>query len=66
MNAIRKYDNFTPDNDSYMEHDFGNLNWYGDRVFWKIDYYNAEMNEWEDPTSPSCNRIMTVMLANEY
>lgn len=66
IQAIRKYDNFTPDNDPYLEHDFGSLNWYGDKVFWKIDYYNAEMNEWEDPTSPDCNRIMTVMLANEY
>ncbi len=66
MRAIREYDKFTPDNDPYFEHDFGSLNWYGDKVFWKIDYYNQELNQWEDPLSPECNRVMTVMLAEEY
>jgi len=35
-------------------------------VFWKIDYYNETLDEWEDPLLGSCRRIMTVMLAEEY
>lgn len=66
LRAIRAYDRFTPDNDPYGEHDFGGLDWYGDKVFWKIDYYNQALDQWEDPLSADCNRVMTVMLAEEY
>lgn len=66
MEAIRGYSNFNEDNDPWLEHDFGKLDWNGDKIFWKIDYYNEEMTEWEDPLSPECHRVMTVMLANEY
>ena len=66
MRAIRNYNDFNDSNDPYGEHDFGGLDWYGDKVFWKIDYYNQTLDQWEEPTSPLCNRVMTVMLAEEY
>lgn len=66
MAAIRDYDRFTEDNDPHGEHDFGSLSWFGSIVYWKIDYYNRVMGAWEDPTSQNCNRVMTVMLADEY
>jgi len=66
MRAIREYDNFTEDNDPYGEHDFGKLDWNGDKVFWKIDYYNETFDAWEDPLTAKCRRVMTVMLADEY
>jgi hypothetical protein len=66
MAAIRDYDQFTEGNDPYGEHDFGSLIWQGSKVFWKIDYYNQAMQVWEDPTSQKCQRVLTVMLADEY
>ena len=66
MQAVRMYDRFEEGNDPWGEHDFGRIDWNGDKVFWKIDYYNRALDEWEDPTSPECQRVMTVMLSNEY
>jgi len=66
LQAIREYDNFTEDNDPYGEHDFGSLVWHGDKVFWKIDYYDQALTNWEDPLSQQCRRVLTVMLAEEY
>lgn len=66
MRAVREFDDFNEGNDPYQEHDFGRIDWKGDKVFWKIDYYNETLDAWEDPLLGSCRRIMTVMLAEEY
>lgn len=66
LGAVRDYNWFTEDNDPHGEHDFGSLMWHSEKVFWKIDYYNRTLNGWEDPTSSECQRVITVMLANEY
>ena len=66
MRAIREFDDFNEDNDPYGEHDFGRLDWNGDKVFWKIDYYNKTLDGWADPLTKECQRVMTVMLADEY
>jgi hypothetical protein len=66
MQAIREFDRFTEDNDPYGEHDFGSLEWYGQKVFWKIDYYDQTLEYGEDPLSLDCRRVLTVMLASEY
>ena len=66
LQAIQEFDKFTEGNDPWHEHDFGKLDWYGDKVFWKIDYYNQTLSVWEDPESDKCQRVMTVMLAEEY
>ena len=66
LQAIKEFNTFNEDNDPWKEHDFGRLDWHGDKVFWKIDYYNETLDEWEDPLLGSCRRIMTVMLAEEY
>jgi hypothetical protein len=66
LQAVRHFDDFTPDNDPHGEHDFGAIDWHGERTFWKIDYYDQTLSRWEDPLSPDCQRILTVMLASEY
>jgi hypothetical protein len=66
LEAVRWYDDFTGDNDPYGEHDFGSLVWHGNRIFWKLDYYDKSLKGWCDPLSPSCRRILTIMLASEY
>ncbi len=64
--AIEKFDAFTADNDPHGEHDFGSIMWEGQKVFWKIDYYDQHLQYWYDPLSSACRRVMTVMLASEY
>jgi hypothetical protein len=66
VEAVRDYDDFTPDNDPYGEHDFGKLEWEGEDVLWKIDYYDTNLSQWEDPLSPECQRVLTIMFAEEY
>jgi len=64
--AVRSFDTFTEDNDPYHEHDFGSLVWKGEKIFWKFSYYDENLKYWEDPLSPKCRRILTIMLASEY
>ena len=68
MLKIRHFDNFTPDNDPYGEHDFGSFDYHGEKIFWKIDYYDKNYQYLsENPSNPEItNRVMTVMLAEEY
>lgn len=66
MRAVRVYEKFSEDNDPYGERDFGSIQWFDDKIFWKIDYYNQTLDGWADPTSSECQRVLTVMLADEY
>lgn len=66
IRAVRAFDNFSEDNDPYGEHDFGSLVWEEKQVFWKIDYYDPSFEIWCDPLHPECERVLTVMLAEEY
>ncbi len=66
VHAVCVFDTFTPGNDPYGEHDFGSIAWYGEKTFWKIDYYNQALEYWHDPLLPDCRRILTIMLASEY
>jgi len=55
-------------NDPYGEHDFGKVDFGGERYFWKIDYYDCRLCfASPDPADPSVtHRVMTVMRADEY
>ena len=66
MQAVRSFDAFSENNDPHGEHDFGTISWMGQKVFWKIDYYDEALEYWEDPLSSTCHRVLTVMLAEEY
>lgn len=68
LEAVRSFDQFTSDNDPYGEHDFGALTVLGQRVFWKIDYYDRAMQFGSpDPADPVVTtRVLTIMLAEEY
>lgn len=66
LKAIEGFDSFSEDNDPYGEHDFGSLVWEGQKIFWKIDYYDQNLEYGLDPLDPECRRVMTVMLAEEY
>lgn len=64
--AIHNFSEFNEDNDPYGEHDFGSLELEGERILWKIDYYDQSLGNWCDPLDPNCRRVMTVMLAEDY
>jgi len=66
LGRVRMYNDFNEGNDPYGEHDFGSLRWEDDKVFWKIDYYDQNMEYGADPLFHDCKRAMTVMLADEY
>jgi len=65
---IMKFDAFTKDNDPYGEHDFGTIKHDGQSIFWKIDYYDRNL-EFHSPNKSDpavTTRVMTIMLAEEY
>ena len=68
FDLVKSFNDFSEGDDPYGEHDFGAVEHNGERVFWKIDYYDPTM-QWgsADPSDPTLTvRVMTVMLANEH
>ncbi len=65
---VMTFDDFSENNDPHGEHDFGALTLDGDRVFWKIDYYDNDCQLGSpDPANPTVTtRVMTILLASEY
>jgi hypothetical protein len=68
IRCVQQYDEFSADNDPHGEHDFGRIEIQGFAFFWKIDYYDAELNYGsENPADPNqTTRVLTIMLAEEY
>ena len=68
LEKVRSFDNFTTANDPYGEHDFGSFDYKGQKIFWKIDYYDKNMQYLsEDPTDISKTIItLTIMLAEDW
>lgn len=68
LQQVRHFDDFTPENDPYGEHDFGVLKMQGLTVYWKFDYWD-QSPDWSglDKSDPSKTvRVLTIMLAEEY
>ena len=68
LQLVQNFTDFTQDNDPYGEHDFGSFDYKGNKIFWKIDYYDLN-NQYmsENPANPDItNRVLTIMLAEEY
>ena len=65
---VRNFNNFTKANDPYNEHDFGSFDYKGEKIYWKIDYYDKSYQYLsENPANPDfTNWVLTVMLAEEY
>ena len=68
IKQVQNFNAFNKNNDPYGEHDFGSFNYKGKQIFGKIDYYDKNYQYCsEDPSNPSLtNRVMTIMLAEEY
>jgi hypothetical protein len=68
LTMMREFNAFTADNDPHKEHDFGNFEIAAQKFFWKIDYYdnNLEFGS-EDRANPDITtRVLTLMLTEEY
>ena len=66
--TIATFDDFCTANDPYGEHDFGAFDFEGNRVMFKIDYYDKNLTgHSQNPADPAVTeRIITIMLAAEY
>jgi hypothetical protein len=66
--AVADFDDFNPDNDPHGEHDFGTLSVQGEKLFFKLDYYDLSMTGHSpDPGDPAVTRrVLTIMLASDY
>jgi len=54
LKAVARFDRFDADNDPHGEHDLGSLDVGGERVLWKIDYFDRALtNHSPDPTDPA-------------
>lgn len=68
LRAVRAFGFFNTGNDPHGEHDFGVVEVAGTRCFWKIDYYNQDLDRHSpDPADPAVTvPVLTVMLGEEY
>ena len=66
--TIALYDDFRRENDPWGEHDFGAFEAADNKIFFKIDYYDKQLNMHSpDPADPSVTqRVITIMLDYEY
>lgn len=68
IRQVATFSDFNAENDPHQEHDFGSFSLAGRKIFWKIDYLDADMRFGsDDPADPSkTSRVLTIMLAEEY
>jgi len=68
VKTIAVYDDFCHANDPHEEHDFGSFEADGQKIFFKIDYFDKNLKcHSPDPSDPTVTeRIITIMLAEEY
>ena len=65
VKTIAVYDDFCHADDPHQEHDFGSFEADGHTIFFKIDLY--EEQDVKNPNGePVVNRVLTIMLAEEY
>jgi hypothetical protein len=66
--TIAEFATWEPGSDPYSEHDFGAFDLFGERIFFKVDYYHPD-HDTHAPDRASielCRRVLTIMLADEY
>ncbi len=68
VEEVRSFEDFTDDNDPYRDHDLGLFRHKGEKIMWKIDYYDTDRRyASSDPSDPAVTaRVLTVLYASEY
>jgi len=67
---VGEYGTFEPDNDPEGYHDFGAIDIGGEKIFWKIDLFEAGSNKRWGAERPDdltmTDRVLTIMLASDW
>ena len=60
--------NFSEDNDPWGIRDFGTVTVQGEKLYWKIDCYDANREFGSDDPSDSAltHRVLTILFPSEY
>lgn len=68
LERVVNFNDFNKNNDVYGEHDMGRFDYHGEKIIWKIDYYDKDYRLMSDnPADPTItNRVLTIMTADEY
>ena len=68
LERVRTFKDFTPANNPYSEDDSASFDHNGEKIIWKIDYYDKNYRFLSDnPADPTItNRVLTIMTAEEY
>ncbi len=71
IHAVRGFEDFNEDNDPYKTHEFGMVEMDGNKVMFKVDCYDQNLEygspDPSDPSDPSVTtRVLTILLASEY
>lgn len=70
VKATGEFDVFEPESDSDGCHDFGAVDIGGEKVYWKIDLYEADSDfryGAEAPDNPATTvRVLTIMMASDW
>ncbi|WP_299664568.1 DUF3768 domain-containing protein [uncultured Ruegeria sp.] len=68
LKAVASDDQFEEGNDPYGDHTFGTVTVSGQKLFWKIDLYDADYTYGSDrPFDPAVTRrVLTIMCPSEY
>lgn len=68
LHEVQQFNEFAPANDPYGEHDFGRVIVNGQSYFFKIDYYDNDLQyQSSDPADATVTtRVLTIMREDEY
>ncbi|WP_323772152.1 DUF3768 domain-containing protein [Antarctobacter sp.] len=68
LKAVREFNDFSEDNDPYGTHEFGLFDQDDERVMFKIDAYDQNLEYGSpNPADPTVTtRVLTILLASEY
>lgn len=64
--ALAEFNEFSPENDPYGEHDFGAFFAFGQKFYFKIDYVDPTDGSYMDPKIQVPYRLMTILFPSEY
>ena len=68
LRIVRDFDEFSDDNNPHAERDFGSFEFHETKCFWKIDYYDLDLQGGSpNPADPNVTRrVLTILRADEY
>ena len=68
LEHVLNFHDFNKSNDPYCEHDCASFDYNGERIIWKIDYYDKDYRYMsKNPADPTItNRVLTIMTGEEY